>query len=264
MYPDTTPPESFGQQLLHAAPTAARIIRRVILFLIPAIGLSIVGVIGITSPDTLGFQADELWIPWVILGAAALYSIFMILWSKPFTATIYENGLIYHRRNANKKTEVAFKDASITDIIESQSLYGVIRFFKTRAVTVNTERFTRSNTPIFRDFADTLVTAHTLYMIKDLTAKNVFEKELSFGTNLILKRGDFIHNEGKRSENIIPLRNVRKIEVSNSFGDESDVLFHGEEGEKPLLRLSVTKVLNLNVLQHVVELANESTAEASF
>ncbi|MCL2407959.1 MAG: hypothetical protein FWC95_08525, partial [Defluviitaleaceae bacterium] len=126
--------------------------------------------------------------------------------------------------------------------------------FRSRYLEVNGDRLTRISTPNFRDFRETVIDAHTLFITKDLTAAKLQDIELDFGEKLRLKNGDFISNEGKRREDSIPLKNVRAVISKES------VILEGDENEKGraerLLSLLSTEVKNVHILHRIVEIAN--------
>ena len=250
----------FGERILHVKPSAARIIRRAILFLIPAVGLVGLGITGFLRPDILDMQGEEWMVP-VLLGAGLLYFVFMIFFLKPYEAVVYAQGLEYKRRGANFK-QIAFSDLDITDAIERSYIFMVIPFRRVRRISLDgVHTFYRSNTPNFHHFANTLVATHREYLVKDLTPENINQAAISFGPMLKLRDGKLMFNESSKKEKIIPLGDVFSVEVFNAGAGNDLIALKGAPDEggrsKDLFTITATSISNLEVLEYVIEVGSK-------
>jgi len=249
---------TFGKLVLHAKASTARMVRRYILFLIPAIGLGIVGLVGLIDPSAMGME-DEQWVAFIVLGAAVLYILIMFLFVKPYEVAIYEGGLVWKRRG-NKINEVSFYDFGVSDVIETTT-YGFIPVSKVRNINITgangnstSLNLTRTNTPNFHNFADTLLAVQHLYITKDWTPENVFNISLDFGNELILENGKFLHRKGHKKEKFAALQDVVTVDIF-----DNTTILRGKQDEfgkaEVLLEVTGEARINTAALYLVVDLA---------
>ena len=275
--------ENFGNLVFHAKASLFRMIRRIIIFLVPAVGLTVIGIIGFISPETVVME-EEPWVAYIVFGAGLLYFIIMLVFVKTYEVAIYEKGLLY-RRASKKWTEIDFDNSGISDVIHTTRAY-FIPVWKARHVSIGTQinapdgsmdtpqnfatrfaheaatgnTFARSNTPQFHKFSDTLIATQLEHMTKDLTKENIFETSISFGENLILTDGEFIYRKDKRRESSVPLKDVHKASLFHQFGGGSQLRLEGKPSEngRPnfLLDVMVNNINNLTILHYIVDMAN--------
>jgi len=249
---------AFGKLVVHAKASTARMVRRYILFLIPAIGLGIVGLIGLIDPSVMGMEGEE-WVAFIILGAAVLYVLLMLLFVKPYEVAVYEGGLVWKRRGT-KINEISFNNFGVSDVIETTT-YGFIPISKVRNINITgtngnstSLNLTRTNTPNFHNFADTLIAAQHVYITKDWTPENVFNVTLDFGNELILENGKFLHRKGHRKEKFAALQDVVTVDIF----DNTTVL-RGKQDDfgksEKLLEVTGMARINTAALYLVVDLA---------
>ena len=147
----------------------------------------------------------------------------------------------------------------MSDIVERTNLWGMIPLYKIRQIIIDDRvTLTRFNTPDFTTFADTLMAAHFDYFAKDLTPKNVFDASIPFGVDFKLEKGQFTFTSIGGNETIIPLDEVKRIDVGDGILHSRIQLVGVDErgGMYNLLDKSMIHFDNLEVLRYVVELAN--------
>jgi len=262
---------TLGKLLLHGKASVARLVRRVILFMIPAMGLAIVGIIGLIDPYLMAME-DELWVAPVVLGAAALYVILMVFFVKPYEVAVYENGFAWKRRG-NKINELRHDEFLTNDIIQTTT-YGFIPVSKARNFSIagvsgtNIDlrkvnlNFTRTNTANFHAFADLLREQQVNYVAQKLTAETVFNTTMVFASDLILENGKFIHRKGHKKEKFAFLKDVKTADVFWPGNGNCTIQLSGPRNEfgkaETLLEYtgSSESVYNTDFVQVVVEIAN--------
>jgi len=251
---------TLGKLLLHGKASVARMVRRVILFMLPAVFLGVIGIIGLIDPYLMAME-DEPWVVPVVLGAAALYVILMFFFVKPYEVAVYENGFAWKRRGNNIR-EWGFGNILVSDIIETTT-YGFIPVSKVRNLTITpidkaaaAITLTRNNTPNFHNFADLLQAEQYVYQTKNMTPENVFEVTMDFGNELILENGKFLHRKGHRKEKFAFLKDVKTVNVFNDTVTLAGAVNEFGKAEE-LLKVTGAARHNIPALYHIVELAGK-------
>ena len=249
---------NFGEQILLVKPSAFQAILRFVGYALPGLIIGGFG-IGLTIETlVLGGPSEDVVIGLVVLGVGVVFLIIALLYGRYYTIALYEKGIVYNHRG-KKLHELGYDEIGLLDIVERTKLWGIIPMYNIRQIIIDVRAtLTRFNTPNFTVLADTLMAAHFAYFVKELTSENVFEASIPFGDDFKLKKGQFIFTSIGGNETVIPLEEVKRIDIGDGILHSRIQLMGTDDrgGTSTLLDESMLHFSNLEVMRFVVDLAN--------
>ena len=251
----------FGSQILQCVASPGQMVKKRLLYIIPALIFIAAGIVSLGNPDYLGMEEGEMTAVLVLFfGAGLLFLLMGILFVKPSKAVLYDGGFVLTR--GSKVTEVDFHDLKgISDTTTGYSFYGIIPIKNTRNVTVLKHDGTRIGlvkafVPDFARFADELGAACTNFLLKDVTKATIGQAKISFGDKLELAGGQLVYEAGEKKGRVfIPLDTVRNVRIT----EEGFWLYlDGEPDEKgearELAAIRADRAWNLVALYRILEM----------
>jgi hypothetical protein len=260
----------FGRELLRGATPSGQILKKRLLFIIPALIFLAFGALVLVNPDVFEFSAAEMdtatfkLLPLLFFAAGAIFVLIGIFRIKPAQVFIYEKGFAHI--GGSKITEVDFGDVKGVANLKSTLKYmGELQIAKSKhEVTIVKNDgnkiclgpFTASKLflPQAEQTADELDMAITKYLLKDVTKENIAKVNISFGDALELTGGQLAYKAGgKKSVVYIPLDAVKDISFSEYWME-----LKGASGEK-LASIQITnnleaKMLNSEAFRHIMRM----------
>jgi len=260
---------NFGAKLQEVKKTNMQLLMRRVFYLSVSVVFIILTVGALFILLTSGYSFFETWyigaggiaIVGFCLGMAFLYAYW---WKevKSSEAILYESGLIY--TFGEKQSKVAFRDVAgtlfLVERVRTSSSAGVPLY------TMRVEK--RDGTEIdideeaakfrnFREFYKLLDTTFAEYMLKKTTPENLHKQVISFGYDLVLRKGKFVYLQGSYEGATFSLYDVAIVERK---GEDVRLLgYPGNNGKnKELAKMRLNRMLNIQVLYGVIEMAKKS------
>jgi len=245
--------KNFGRLIFKSKTSIVRKFGRSLLFII-GLSLLIIGLLTVFAPEIAARIDEEIvaeaWMGYLITAGGVLligYAIFVVL--RPYTARVYESGLILKR--GTKIMELDYQHIGVADVFmywgegDSRDLYIHISEPSEKPRRLKLAKWNASH---FNPFANALVEAHTNYLTKGLTKETLRDAVINFGEPLKLENCQLV----AQSEGLtIPLESISSIDFSDGvldiFGDEN------HKG-KPERLLRIADVANVGALEYVLTL----------
>jgi len=246
----------YGKQILKCTATEGQVLKRRLLFLIPAILFLAFGISLVVRPEIMyGEDIGGMLIP-LCFGGGVLLLAMSFIFVRKGTAVLYEGGFVL--ASGAKVKETDFNDVKgILDTKYADKVYG-IPAGNTRIVMIYKRdgkgfHVTKAAIPNYDQFCDELSVAISVFLLKGITKDNIADARISFGDKLELAEGQLVHNAGKNGMISIPLDAVREISY---FGDGYwlDILGDVDETGKPerLARIRADLAQNLDSLNSIL------------
>jgi len=246
----------YGKQIIKCTATSGQLMKKRILFLLPAIIFIAAGILMLVYPEVLEGEDVPYLLP-LLFGVGAVFLAMAIFFVKPATAILYEGGFITTRGSTVKETD--FNDIlGITDTKIVHTLYALIPVGNTRIVTIGRKDgskfgLLKAFVPDFNRFCDELGTAISAFMLKGITKENIAEANISFGDKLELTGGHLVFNSKKEGMITIALETVRGLKYFGE-GYHLDIVGDADEKGNPevLATIRADSAYNLDSLYNII------------
>jgi len=185
-----------------------------------------------------------------------VYVFFRIGHSK---ATLYDNGFIY---TYNKETdEILFDDVKGMFILHirlhpNSISHRITRHFADiymkNGENIGLNLLAAAELPSFRKFNELLDNAYSDYALQGAAFENLNELNISFGDNLELRNGSFVHNGKKLS--VYDAQNVVISQDRHERITENSVLTLSDKTGAEFAAINILEMLNIQILRRIVRI----------
>ena len=232
----------------YKAKTGRLIVKYVLWLLLPVIFL-IAGAISFISPDTFGFDPDDIFLTYLFFGAGAICVIGVCVLLSHYTAQLFEHGIVL--KKGSKITEWDFSEIDGVSYTVNKTSVNYIPVATTRVLEILPKQGKLISIPglkmqNFKVFAEHLEGLYSEFVIAGLTKENIKTKTIRFGKKVILENGVFIYKNKKN----FPLEDILGLNTANGV-----VSLEGKnaKGKKAmLLNIPANQAYNLHILSHVI------------
>jgi len=224
-----------GKLLFQDGSKSSQVTTRRLLYLLPSAILFVIGLILFLDPALIDEKPDDVRIPSIILLVAATLNTFLIFFIvKGFHGAIHEHGFVIN--NGRKTIALSFDEVK-----------ELCAFSKSIVVVDNAgKRMGLFNcfVPNLQQFTEELASAYTKYWTRVLNPETLYKASISFGKELKLDGGRFIHKNGRK---IVSLDDVYDIEITEDDPESSITMIKGVDGED-LIVVPAAYMTNMDVL----------------
>ena len=271
---------TFGKLIYQSKTNKAKTKIYVAIAFIFILAVLAVGIYMFINPELLAGEPDEIatFLPIFMVVAPFLFALITLVAAKAaqYTRELYETGVIFKSGSGALASYEAFAFDEILGvqhyIVRNIDITpGMVIPSKARKVTVilrNVKQLYKGDNPIKSNFQnkdryewsgehpftflEKFIVQYTAYIVKDLNKQNIGQAEIRFGTDVMLKNGQFIYKNG---EIVLPLSETSRVTSDKLplFSSKINLRSIDESGrEKKAITIPIDQAMNVDALYCII------------